>query len=117
MKVFFNIVLFILVFLAVSSGITKIMLMQQDVDFFGNYGFTNPVLITYGVIQLAGGVLLVFPKTRVIGAAMVAITFLISAAILFMSGNIPITIITLVCVFLLVFVIRQSRQINSHQPS
>lgn len=98
MKVFFNIVLFILVFLAISSGITKVMLMQQDVEFFGGYGFTNSILITYGAIQLAGGVLLVLSKTRVIGAALVAITFLISALILFMAGNIPITIITLACV-------------------
>ena len=31
MKIFFNVVLAILVFLAISSGITKITLMQQDV--------------------------------------------------------------------------------------
>jgi len=49
MEIFYNVILFILVFLAISSGITKIMLMQQDLEFFGNYGFTNPILITYGV--------------------------------------------------------------------
>jgi len=64
MKVFFNIVLFILVFLAVFSSITKIMLVQKNVEFFGDYGFTNPVLITYGVIQLARGILLAFSKTH-----------------------------------------------------
>jgi len=106
MKIFFNVVLVILVFLAISSGITKIMLMQQDVEFFGKYGFTNPILLLFGVTQLIGGVLLVLQKFRVIGAVLVAITFLISAILLVMDNNIPVTIITLVCVLLLGFIIK-----------
>ncbi len=117
MKIFINIILFILVFLAVSSGITKVMLMQQDVDFFGSYGFTNPILIMYGVIQLVGGALLAFPKTRIIGAVIVALTFLISAVVLAMAGNIPVTIVTLVCVLLLVLVIKQSPGRDSQQSA
>ena len=108
MKIFINVILTILVFLAVSAGITKIILMPQDVEFFGEYGFTNPILIAYGVVQLLGGVLLALPKTRIIGAVLVAITFLISAVILVMSGNIPVTIITLIFAALLVFIIKQS---------
>jgi hypothetical protein len=50
MNLFLNVILIILVLLAISSGATKIMLMQQDVEFFGNYGFTNSMLITYGAI-------------------------------------------------------------------
>lgn len=108
MKAFITVILAILVFLAVSSGVTKIMLMQQDVEFFGHYGFTNPILITYGVIQLLGGILLAFPKTRVVGAFVVAITFLISLVVLVIAGNTPVAIITLVCVTLLGFIVKQS---------
>jgi len=108
MKIFINVVLAILVFLAVSVGVTKIMLMQQDVEFFGKYGFTNTILITYGVVQLLGGILLAFPKTRIIGAILVAITFLISAIVLVMEDNIPVTIVTLVFVLLSGFIIKQS---------
>lgn len=108
MKIFFNMVLVILIFLAISSGITKIMLMQQDVDFFGQYGFTNPILIAFGFAHLLGGGLLAIPKTRIIGAIIVAITFLISAVILVMASNFPIAIVTLVCVLLLGFVLKQS---------
>jgi len=106
MRIFFNVVLTISVFLAISSGITKITLMQQDVEFFGKYGFTNPILLVFGTTQLIGGVLLVLQKFRVIGAIFVAITFLISAILLVMDNNIPVTIITLVCVLLLGFIIR-----------
>ena len=108
MKILFNVILAVLVFLAVSAGITKIMLMQQDVEFFGKYGFTNPILIIYGVVQLLGGILLALPKTRIIGAIIVAITFLISAVILIMENNIPVTIITLISVFLLGLIIKRS---------
>ena len=88
----------------------KIMLMPQDVDFFGQYGFTNPILIAFGVSQLIGGVLLAVPRTRIVGAVILGVTFLISAVVLGMAGNIPVTVVTLLCVFLLGFVVRQSLQ-------
>lgn len=117
MKILLNIILAILVFLAVSSGITKIMLMQQDVEFFGKYGFTNPILIAYGVSQLLGGILLALPKTKILGASVVAITFLISAVLLVMAGKIPITIITLICVLLSGLIIKQSLNRETQQPN
>lgn len=117
MKIFLNVILVILVFLAISSGITKIILMQQDVEFFGKYGFTNPILISYGTAQLFGGILLILPKTRVIGAILVAITFLISAVVLVLEGNIPVTIITLTFVLLLGVIIKQSLNYITQQPT
>ena len=108
MKIFFYVTLVILIFLAMSSGIAKIMLMQQDVEFFSPHGFTNPILIGFGVVQLLGGVLLAMPKTRVVGAVIVAITFLISAVILVMAGGTPMAFVTLVCTLLLGFIIKQS---------
>lgn len=107
MKIFINITLLIFMFLAISSGITKIMLMQPDVELFGKYGFTSPILITYGLTQLLGGIFLVIPKTKAVGALVVNITFLISAVVLVMAGNIPLAIITVICVILLGIVIKQ----------
>ena len=108
MKIFFNIVLVLLVLLASSSGITKIMLIQREVDFFSQYGFTNPILIGFGVTQLMAGLLLVAPKTRIIGALLIAITFLISAVLLLMSSSIPMAVITLIFVALAGFIVKQS---------
>lgn len=107
MKVLTSVVLVILTLLAISSGVAKMMLMQQDVAFFSQYGFTSPMLIIYGVIQLIGGALLVLRRTRVVGAIVVGITFLVSLVLLLMAENYPIAIVTLVCVVLLGFVIRQ----------
>ncbi len=108
MKIASIIFLFILTFLAVSSGITKVMLLERDVEFFGEYGFTNPILIAYGLVQLGGGGLMVFRKTRAVGAAIVAITFLISLYMLVMEGNLPFSIMTFVATALLVLIIKQN---------
>lgn len=110
MKTVSIIVLTILTLLAVLSGITKILLVQQDVDFFGKYGFSGPTLIAFGLVQLLGGLLLVLTKTRFVGAAIVAVTFLVSLAMLLMDGNIPASIITLVAILLLCAVMKQSWQ-------
>lgn len=108
MKIVFTIILAILSLLAISSGIAKIMLMQQDVDFFGKYGFSDVMLIAFGLIQLLGGLLLVFTKTRFIGAAIVAVTFLLSLVLLLMDGNMPVSIITLIATLLLGVIMKQS---------
>lgn len=108
MKLASSIILILLVFLAISSGVTKIILMQQDVEFFGKYGFTNPSLIAFGATQLIGGVLLPFRKTRFFGAAIVASTFLVSLALLLLEGNIPVSVATAAATLLLGGVMKQS---------
>ena len=108
MKLFYYIVLAILVLLAVSSGVAKVMLMEREVEFFSQYGFTHSILIAYGATQIIGGVLLAVPKAKVIGAIIIAITFLISAALLILSGNIPQTLLTFIALLLLVFLAKNS---------
>lgn len=108
MKVAYTIILAVLTFLAISSGMTKVLLMPRDVDFFGQYGFSNTILIVYGTVQLIGGFLLPFGKTRFVGAVIVAITFLVSLVVLLMDGNIPVGIVTFVMTLLLGVVIKQS---------
>ena len=101
-------ILAVLIFLAVSSGITKIMLMQQDVDFFGRYGFTNIILVAFGIAQLGGGGLMVAQKSRLIGAVLVAITFAISLVLLILEGNIAMAIVTGIAIALLGLIMKQS---------
>ena len=108
MKIFYNLVIVILVLLAISSGVTKVLLMPQDVEFFAEFGFTTPILIIFGAFQLLGGVLLVIRRARIIGSVIVALTFLISAVLLIVMGNLIVAVITLFCVALLGLVIQQS---------
>ncbi|MEP3844255.1 MAG: hypothetical protein ABJM43_02750 [Paracoccaceae bacterium] len=108
MKFFPTVVLGLLVFLAISSGLTKILLMPQDVEFFGKYGFTNFLLILFGAVQVIGGLLLIFLKMRILGAAIVAVTFATSAVILILAGSVAATIATLVALGLLGWTIRHT---------
>ncbi len=108
MKIAIKIIIGLLVFLAISSGITKIMLMPQDLDFFGKYGFNNLMLIIFGVIQVVGGILMVILKTRVYGAITVIVTFGISLILLILEGNYAVSAVTLIAMGLLVVVIKQN---------
>lgn len=116
MKIAFTIILTVLTLLAIASGITKVMLLPQDVEFFGRYGFSNPILVAFGAAQIIGGVLLPFSKTRFVGAAIVAITFVVSLLVLLMDGNIPVSIVTLVATLLLGMIMKQSwKPLRQHQ--
>jgi len=112
MKIAYTILLILLTCLAISSGVTKILLMQQDVDFFGRYGFSNMMIMLFGAVQLIGGILLPFSKSRFAGAAIVAITFLISLVVLLMDGNIPVSIVTIAMTLLLGVVMKQSWKVG-----
>lgn len=110
MKIAVAALLAVLTFLALASGLTKILLLQQDVEFFGRYGLSNLRLVAFGAVQLIGGVLLPFRKTRFTGAAIVASTFLMSLVILLMDGNIPVSMVTAIATLLLVLLMKLSWQ-------
>ena len=102
----------ILVLLALSSGITKLLLMEQDVNFFGRHGFTRSMLMTFGFVQVLGSLLMVFAKTRFVGAAVITTTFLVSLVLLIIDGNLPIGIVTVIAILLLGVVMKQSWRVN-----
>ena len=103
-----KVILGILIFLSVSSGVTKIMLMPQETEFFGKYGFNNLLLITFGVSQVLGGALMVIQKMRIYGAILVIITFGISLLLLMLESNYAVSVITLIAMALLGVVIKQT---------
>lgn len=108
MKIAFTIILVLLTLLAITSGITKVMLLPQDVEFFGRYGFSNPMLVAFGATQLIAGVLLPFKKTRFVGAAILATTFIVSLVVLLIDGNVPVSIVTFIMTLLLGVVMKRS---------
>ena len=113
MKIGYIILLVVLTILAVASGIAKITLTQNDVEFFGRYGFSDPMLIAFGVTQLIGGVLLPWKTTRFIGATVIACTFVVSLVMLLIDGNIPVSLITAIATLLLFVVMQQSWPLRS----
>ena len=115
MKVFMIILLAALTLLALASGISKILLVPRDVEFFGAYGFTDTTLILFGLVQVAGGILLIIPKTRIVGAALVGITFLISAFLLVLAGDIPAAVVTVLAIVGLGLIVKKAIKPNNIQ--
>lgn len=88
MKTLGMINLVLLTLLSIYSGIAKISLLPNEMEFFQGAGFTENILILYGAAQLLGGLLLIFRKTRLEGAIVMIATFAISTVIIFKAGNI-----------------------------
>ena len=95
--------------LSFASGVAKILLVDADVQFFGQFGFGAGHLTAFGLVQLVGGVLMIPSGVRRAGAAIVRLTFLVSAVLLAMDGKIPVAIVTLFALVLCVLIIRRAR--------
>ena len=98
--------------LAFVSGVAKVLLLEVDVEFYSNFGFTSAMLIAFGVVQLVGGVMLLMPKTQKLGAAFIAVTFAISTALLVKAENWPVTGITGIALILLLLVIFRTPKVS-----
>jgi len=92
------------------------MLLPREVEFFGQYGFSNIILMIYGAVQLIGGLLLPFSKTRFVGAAIVASTFIVSLVVLLMDGNMALSMVTFAMTLLLGVVMKQSWKAAKSKP-
>lgn len=85
----------LLVLLSVSTGVVKIMGFEADVKIFENIGFSYMATVLFGIVQAAGGVLLIFDKTRKMAAIIMAVTFVIASAGVFASGMISFGVVSL----------------------
>ena len=80
-------ILSILIFLGAAAGLVKIIRMPQELEFFQAVGLSELSLVLFGVAQFCGGVLLIFRRSRLAGAAISAIMFLASAIMVFITGE------------------------------
>lgn len=98
-------VVYVLALLSIAAGIPKILQLPQELDFLQAIGFTAIAVSVLGVVQLAGGLLLFFKRSRVPGAILAGLAFLISSIAIFFGGNTAFALISLLPLALLVFVI------------
>lgn len=91
--------------LSIAAGVPKIMQMPQELQFLSSIGLNGVLVSVVGAVQVLGGVLLVPLKTRLPGAAVAEMAFILSSVAIFMSGNTQFGIISLLPVLLLNVVI------------
>jgi hypothetical protein len=96
MNILWNTNLVVVTLLGIAAALPKLMRTPQEVQFFQSVGLGSAAVVAFGILQLAGGVLLIFQKTRTIGAAVVAATFLGSTVMLFASRQAAFGVVSLV---------------------
>ena len=73
------------------------MQMPQEIAFFqGQLGFSSNTIVTFGAVQLVGGLMVVFKKTRLAGSILLGLTLFLSSIAIFMSGNIGFGLVSLI---------------------
>ena len=80
--------------LSLAAGLPKIGRISQEVQFFADTGLGTSALVVFGVLQLAGGAMLIFRKSRALGAFVAAVMFLGSAVMLLANGQVAFGIIS-----------------------
>lgn len=108
MKIFLMVTITLLSLLALTSGVTKVALMQQDLEFFGRHGFSEAMLVAFGLAQILGAVLMSLGRTRIVGTTIVTLTFAVSLALLILDHNIAMSVITGIALVLLLVVLWSS---------
>lgn len=76
----------VLVLLSLSTGITKLVQFPAEMALFRNSGFSDSVTIVFGFLQTAGGLMLIWPRSRKYGSVVMATTFLMASFVVLKSG-------------------------------
>ena len=74
---------------SISTATVKLLQLEFEMELFRKAGMTDPLTIGFGLLQLIGGLLLIAPKTRKIGAAIMVATFTFATGLLFKVGMKP----------------------------
>ena len=91
----------LLALLGVAAGVAKMLQSPQEMAFFqGQMGFSAEAVMAFGLLQFVAGVMLIFEKTRLLGAALLGVTLLLSSIIIFMAGETGFGVISLIPVLM-----------------
>jgi hypothetical protein len=85
MKILYKIVLVLTILLSIATGVFKITQQEADIQLFRALGFNEIMTTVLGIVQLAGGVMMIFSKYRKLGALIMIPTFMIASVAVFMN--------------------------------
>ena len=101
--------LVLLVLLGGAAGLAKVTQAPPEIAFFAGLGLGAMVVVVFGVLQIAGAGLLIFAKTRFIGAILLDVTFSLSVVMILMTGQIGFALVSVVPVLMAGWVIYDTR--------
>ena len=115
MKVLQLILVVIICLLSIAAGAAKVLQSPEEVQFLQGFGFNTTLIISYGLIQVAGGVLLAISKTRKLGALVTIVGFAISTILIGMAGNLGFAAISLLPILVISFIFWQASRMTKEQ--
>jgi hypothetical protein len=107
-KIVSFLVITIVALLSVAAGLAKVMQTPQEMEFLQGFGFSPTLIIAFGAVQIAGGILLVPQRTRMVGAILAALALVLSTVLIFIGGDLTFGLLSTIPVALAGFVIYQS---------
>lgn len=99
-----TVIVVLLVMLGAAAGIAKMMQVPQELQFFAELGLGNVAAVAFGIVQLAGAVLLAVPRARFAGAIICDLMFTLSAVMILVSGSIGFGLVALIPAILAGFI-------------
>lgn len=95
-KIFKYVLLALLVLMSFMAGIAKLTEMPHEVEFFELASISSALLFPFGVFQLFGAAFAVNPKTRKMGLINMAVAFLTSVVLIYLSGDVVFAVMSII---------------------
>ena len=111
-KILYLALVAIIALLSIAAGAAKIMESPQETQFLQTFGFNSVLIITYGLVQVVGGVLIAIPKTVKWGSVVTLSAFALSTILIVLSGNYIFALISLLPILISLFIFRQASKIT-----
>ncbi|NNE57051.1 MAG: hypothetical protein HKN36_02990 [Hellea sp.] len=86
--------------LSAAAGGAKVAMVPNEAAFFEGLNLSLKYMMVLGVVQIAAALLILLPKFRMVGAALAAMGFLISAVMIFKNGQTGFAAVSLIPVLL-----------------
>ena len=110
---FINILIItVIALLSIAAGLAKVMQSPQEVEFLQSLGLSTLLIIVFGSVQIAGGVLIAPQRTRLPGAVLVTSGFVLSTLLIFIGGSTWFGLISLVPAALAAMIIYQTLRVT-----
>lgn len=100
MKIINLLIVAVIALLSIAAGLAKVMQAEPEMEFLLGLGLGPVLVFVFGLIQIVGGILLAVPKTRMPGAILVGLAFVVSTALIFVGGNLAFGLISVIPVAL-----------------
>lgn len=91
--------------LSIATGMFKILQQEADIALFQKIGFDNVATTILGVVQLMGGLLIIFKRTRKVGAYIMIPTFIVASLAVFANGMMGFGVVSLLFIGMALLVI------------